>query len=88
MDPHRKSKTLAHRIGTVFGQKSQLWYHLPPSDSFQLLGSIYDVEPGVLKKRIGTLTETFDIGGFINTPVRKLSLGQRIRCEIAASVLM
>ena len=87
MDPHGKRKTLAYRIGTVFGQKSQLWYHLPPSDSFHLLGSIYDVEPATLKERIVTLTETFDIGGFINTPVRKLSLGQRIRCEIAASLL-
>ena len=87
MNPHRKRTTLAYRIGAVFGQKSQLWYHLPPSDSFHLLGSIYDVEPGKLKERIASLTETFDIGGFIDTPVRKLSLGQQIRCEIAASLL-
>lgn len=87
MDPHRNRKKLAYRIGTVFGQKSQLWYHLPPSDSFHLLGAIYDVDPVRLKERIASLTDTFDIGGFVDTPVRKLSLGQRIRCEIAASLL-
>lgn len=86
-DPHKSRKTLTYRIGTVFGQKSQLWFHLPASDSFQLLGSIYDVEKQKLKSRIERLIETFEIGGFINTPVRKLSLGQRIRCEIAASLL-
>ncbi len=86
-DPHRARKELAYKIGTVFGQKSQLWYHLPPSDSFHLLGSIYDVPARELKGRIERLTDTFEIGPYIDVPVRKLSLGQRIRCEIAASLL-
>ncbi|MBT3273669.1 MAG: ATP-binding cassette domain-containing protein, partial [Spirochaetales bacterium] len=52
MNPHKDRKKLAYRIGTVFGQKSQLWYHLPPSDSFHLLGSIYDVPRELLEQRI------------------------------------
>ncbi len=87
MDPHKDRKRLAYEIGTVFGQKSQLWFHLPPIDSFKLLGSIYDLTPKATIKRINYLTEIFEIGDFINRPVRKLSLGERIRCEIAASLI-
>lgn len=87
MDPHKDRKKLSYRIGTVFGQKSQLWYHLPPADSFDLLGSIYNLSGRETKKRIDYLTEVFEIGPFINQAVRKLSLGQRIRCEIAASLI-
>ncbi|MBN2659334.1 MAG: ATP-binding cassette domain-containing protein [Spirochaetales bacterium] len=87
MDPHRDRKKLAYRIGTVFGQKSQLWYHLPPADSFDLLGSIYNMSESETKKRVDYLTEVFEIGKFVNQAVRKLSLGQRIRCEIAASLI-
>ncbi len=87
MDPHRKRKALAYRIGTVFGQKSQLWFHLPPLDSLRLLGDIYDIDRTVARRRIAFLTELFEIGPYLRTPVRKLSLGERIRCEIAASLL-
>ncbi|MCK8058521.1 MULTISPECIES: ATP-binding cassette domain-containing protein [unclassified Fusibacter] len=87
MNPTRDRKKLAYEIGTVFGQKSQLWFHLPALDSFQLLGKIYEIEPNRLKKRIDLLKELFDIGDLMNIPVRKLSLGQRVRCEIAASIL-
>lgn len=87
MDPHKDRKKLAYEIGTVFGQKSQLWFHLPPIDSFKLLGSIYDLKSAETSKRIKYLAEIFEIGEFINRPVRKLSLGQRIRCEIAASLI-
>jgi ABC-2 type transport system ATP-binding protein len=87
MDPHRHRRALAYRIGTVFGQKSQLWFHLPPMDSFSLLGDIYDLDRREARKRIAFLTETFEIGPYLHTPVRKLSLGERIRCEIAASLL-
>ena len=87
MDPHRQRKALAYRIGTVFGQKSQLWFHLPPADSFRLLGTIYDLSTAETTKRIDFLTEVFEIGEFIDQPVRKLSLGQRIRCEIAGSLI-
>lgn len=87
MDPHKDRKKLSYRIGTVFGQKSQLWYHLPPADSFDLLGSIYNMSSSETKKRIDYLTEIFEIGPFLHQAVRKLSLGQRIRCEIAASLI-
>jgi len=87
MDPTRKRKELSYKIGTVFGQKSQLWFHLPPLDSFQLLGNIYEMDKHRLKKRIDFLKDTFEIGDLMDVPVRKLSLGQRIRCEIAASIL-
>ena len=87
MNPHKNRKKLAYRIGTVFGQKSQLWYHLPASDSFMLLSSIYDVPRQTALNRIAMLSEVFEIRDFLDVPVRKLSLGQRIRCEIAASLL-
>lgn len=87
MDPSRDRKQLSYKIGTVFGQKSQLWFHLPPSDSFNLLGNIYEIEKSKLRARIEFLKEVFGIGELMDVPVRKLSLGQRIRCEIAASIL-
>jgi ABC-2 type transport system ATP-binding protein len=87
MDPHRRRRALAYRIGTVFGQRSQLWFHLPPLDSLRLLADIYDVEPGEARRRIDQLTELFAIKEYLKTPVRKLSLGERMRCEIAASLL-
>jgi ABC-2 type transport system ATP-binding protein len=87
MNPAKKRKELSYKIGTVFGQKSQLWFHLPPLDSFQLLGNIYEMDKLKLQKRISLLKEIFEIGDLMDVPVRKLSLGQRIRCEIAASIL-
>ncbi|OHD79221.1 MAG: ABC transporter [Spirochaetes bacterium RIFOXYC1_FULL_54_7] len=87
LDPSRERKRLAWSIGSVFGQKSQLWFHLPPADSFRLLGAVYELEPEVLKRRTGSLVERFDLTELMDVPVRKLSLGQRIRCEIAASLL-
>lgn len=87
MNPAKERKKLSYKIGTVFGQKSQLWFHLPPLDSFNLLGSIYELDKEKLKKRIELLKEIFEIGDLMDIPVRKLSLGQRIRCEIAASIL-
>jgi ABC-2 type transport system ATP-binding protein len=87
MNPAKDRKKLSYKIGTVFGQKSQLWFHLPPSDSFNLLGNIYEIDKNRLKKRIEFLKEVFEIGDLMDVPVRKLSLGQRIRCEIAASII-
>lgn len=86
-NPARERKKLSFKIGTVFGQKSQLWFHLPPLDSFNLLGNIYEMDKARLKRRIEFLKEVFEIGDLMDIPVRKLSLGQRIRCEIAASIL-
>lgn len=87
LNPSKDRKKLSYEIGTVFGQKSQLWFHLPPLDSFNLLGNIYEIEKSKLKKRIDKLEEIFELHDFMDIPVRKLSLGQRIRCEIAASIL-
>jgi ABC-2 type transport system ATP-binding protein len=87
LNPQRQRKQLSYRIGTVFGQKSQLWYHLPPIDSFHLLSDIYDLDRQKAARRIELLTEIFEIGDYLKVPVRKLSLGERIRCEIAASLI-
>jgi ABC-2 type transport system ATP-binding protein len=87
LDPSRQRKELAWSIGSVFGQRSQLWFHLPPSDSFRLFGAIYEIDKKVLSRRTAELSERFGIKEFFDVPVRKLSLGQRIRCEIAASLL-
>ena len=87
MSPVKERRKLAMRIGTVFGQKSQLWLHLPALDSFTLLGAIYEISDAERKRRVEELTELFGLSEFLKTPVRKLSLGQRIRCEVAASLL-
>jgi ABC-2 type transport system ATP-binding protein len=85
--PSRQRHELAFQIGTVFGQRSQLWYQLPPRDTFELLGCVYEIERGTHRRRIDALISLFELGAFIDTPVRQLSLGERMRCEIAASLL-
>jgi ABC-2 type transport system ATP-binding protein len=85
--PWRDRERLSYRIGSVFGQKSQLWYHLPPVDTFNLLASIYEMDRAEYLRRRDFLVDAFEIGEFVKVPVRKLSLGQRMRCEIAASLL-
>lgn len=85
--PWRERQKLAYHIGTVFGQRPQLWYHLPAIDTFTLFGKIYEMEDRETQARIGFLAETFEIRDLLETPVRKLSLGQRMRCEVAASLL-
>lgn len=87
IDPTKKRKQLAYNIGTVFGQKEQLWTHLTPYDNFLFFSAIYDIPDKEAKERIEELAERFELDAFINTPVRNLSLGQRIRCEIAASLI-
>ena len=87
IDPTKNRKKLAYQIGTVFGQKEQLWTHLTPYDNFKFFGAIYDIEEKKLEEKIADMIKTFDLEGFINTPVRNLSLGQRIRCEIVASLI-
>ncbi|MHA2890613.1 ABC transporter ATP-binding protein [Bacillus cereus] len=87
IDPWKDRKKFSFKIGTVFGQKSQLWYHLPPSEAFKLLGKIYELEESLYNEQIAKLINLFDLKEFLHTPVRKLSLGQRTRCEIAASLI-
>jgi ABC-2 type transport system ATP-binding protein len=73
--------------GSVFGQKSQLWLHLPPVDTFNLLARIYELEWQAYLRRRAELVALFELEEIMHTPARKLSLGQRMRCEIAASLL-
>jgi ABC-2 type transport system ATP-binding protein len=78
---------LAHSIGAVFGQRSQLWLHLPPNDTFELLARIYNIPRFEFLKRRDELVQRFKLESFLEMPVRKLSLGQRMRAEVAASLL-
>ncbi len=87
LDPAKDRKKLAYEIGTVFGQKEQLWTHLTPYDNFKFFGAIYDIPEKAVEKKIEELRMLFELDEFINTPVRNLSLGQRIRCEIVASLI-
>jgi ABC-2 type transport system ATP-binding protein len=87
INPITNRKKLAYEIGTVFGQKEQLWTHLTPYDNFKFFGSIYDIPKYTVEKKIEELISLFELEEFVNTPVRNLSLGQRIRCEIVASLI-
>ena len=78
--PYRQRRELA-------GQKPQLWYHLPPIDTFELFAHIYELDPTAFQKRKDFLVEALQIEELLRTPVRKLSLGQRMRCEIASALL-
>ena len=85
--PWNQRRELAYHIGTVFGQRPQLWYHLPAIDTFYLFGKVYELEDRDVRQRIGFLSDAFELDELLETPVRKLSLGQRMRCEVAASLL-
>ena len=86
-DPTKDRKKLAYQIGTVFGQRSQLLPNLPLTDSLEFFGVMYDMPDKEIKKRIAELVELFDLSSFITQPVRKLSLGQRMRVEVAVSLI-
>jgi ABC-2 type transport system ATP-binding protein len=85
--PWKERRQLAYQIGSVFGQKPQLWYHLPAEDTFHLFARMYELDMRRYRERRDFLVEAFQIGDLLQTPVRKLSLGQRMKCEIAASLL-
>ena len=74
-------------IGVVFGQRTQLWWDVPVADSFELLKEIYTVPAAIYRENLEELTQLLDLGDLLRTPARQLSLGQRMRCEIAASLL-
>lgn len=74
-------------IGVVFGQRSQLWWDVPVIDSYELLRDIYRIPQTVYEQNKEELTELLSLGELLKTPARQLSLGQRMRCEIAASLL-
>src|SRR5262245_60334270 len=87
LTPWRQRRALAYRIGVVFGQRSQLWPELAPRDAFALLRRIYDQDADVFRRRLGELSERFGLAGILDQPVQRLSLGQRMRCELVASLL-
>ena len=87
LDPSKRRIELAKRIGAMFGQRVQLWWDLPLIDSFELLRHIYKVPADRYRGSLARFREVLDLDPFINTPVRQLSLGQRIRGELTASML-
>lgn len=86
-NPSKQRVKLSYKIGTVFGQKEQLWVHLSAYDNFLFFGNIYDIPKKQLVARIAELAEVFEINDYINQPVKSLSLGQRMKCEMVASLL-
>ena len=87
LDPSRKRIELARRIGAMFGQRIQLWWDLPLRDSFELLRHIYRVPEERYRAQLGRFREVLELDPFLDTPVRQLSLGQRIRGELTAAML-
>ncbi len=87
MVPYEQRKAYTKNIGVVFGNRSQLWWDLPVSESFSVLRKIYEVPQNEFNERLGFLMEVLDINEFYLTPVRNLSLGQKMRADLAASML-
>lgn len=85
--PQKQRKQVVRQLGVVFGQRSQLWWDLPVKDSYEILLAMYRVEAADARRRLGELTELLDLKEILDTPVRKLSLGQRMRADLAASML-
>ncbi len=87
MVPWKDRVRYVKNIGVVFGQRSQLWWDIPAEDTFDLLRDIYDIPEEEYQATKKDLIERLNLSDIINIPVRQLSLGQRMRCEIAASLL-
>jgi ABC-2 type transport system ATP-binding protein len=87
LEPSRERTELARRIGVVFGQRTTLWWDLPLRDSFELLQKIYRVDPARHRRSLEEYVELLDLGALLDTPVRQLSLGQRMRGDITAALL-
>ncbi|MEV4894308.1 ATP-binding cassette domain-containing protein [Nonomuraea sp. NPDC055795] len=87
LDPSRRRTVVARRIGVVFGQRTTLWWDLPLKDSFELIRLLYKVDRKDFRVRLDELVETLDLSGFMKTPVRQLSLGQRMRGDLTAALL-
>ena len=85
--PWRDQHALGFAIGTVFGQRSQLWHQLAPRDTLELLARVYELPRAVWRARLDALVLAFELAPLLDRPVRQLSLGERMRCEVAASLL-
>src|SRR3954454_24941166 len=87
MNPHKQREEFVRTIGVVFGQRSQLWWDIAVQESFRLLKKVYRVSDEDYNSHMGHVIETLEIGPLLDKPVRKLSLGQRMRCELAAALI-
>ena len=87
LDPSRQRTELARRLGVVFGQRTTLWWDLPLRDSFAVLQKIYRTDPARHRANLAEYVELLDLGDLLDTPVRQLSLGQRMRGDIVAALL-
>jgi len=87
LSPQRQRVQVARSIGVVFGQRTQLWWDLPVVESFELLAAMYGVDREKYRKRLREFDDLLGIGEFLDVPVRKLSLGQRMRADLAAALL-
>ncbi len=85
--PFKRETQFQKNISLIMGQKNQLWWDLPAMDSFILNKEIYEISNGEFKDNLRKLSEMLDVGDILTTPVRKLSLGQRMKCELIASLL-
>lgn len=87
LTPFENRVANARNIGVVFGQRTQLWWDIPVQESFRLLGDIYDVPAGQYRTTFAELVEVLDLRPLLSVPARQLSLGQRMRCDLAASLI-
>lgn len=87
LTPHRDRKKHLRNIGVVFGQKSSLWWDVPVIDSLNILKEMYRVDDVLFKKNLELFTDLLDLGPFLEQPVRQLSLGQRVRADLAAALM-
>ncbi len=85
--PYRDRRRYTRRIGVVFGQRTQLWWDIAVIESFRLLKEIYEIPAADYERRLGVFSEILGLKDYLHTPVRKLSLGERMRCDLAASLL-
>ncbi|MFD0870070.1 MULTISPECIES: ABC transporter ATP-binding protein [Paenibacillus] len=87
LSPQKHRREVVRHLGVVFGQRTQLWWDLPVKDSFEILAAMYKLDHRIKEARLAQLSEILQLDEFISTPVRKLSLGQRMRADLAASML-
>ncbi|RLQ92360.1 ABC transporter ATP-binding protein [Falsibacillus albus] len=87
MNPHKEREKFVNTIGVVFGQRSQLWWDIAVQESFRLLKKVYKVSDEQYEEHMQHVIDTLEIGPLLDKPVRKLSLGQRMRCELGAALI-
>jgi ABC-2 type transport system ATP-binding protein len=85
--PWERKPELQRQFAIVMGQKNQLWWDLPPSESFRMLKEIYEISDADFQRRVAELTELLEIGSLLDVQVRKMSLGERMKCELVAALL-